>query len=74
MIDWTPFDKYPKSTCTCRCGVRFRSHGKAVFENNSVALVSRDPCPACGKTDDLTGISSDPEELVLDGTGRKETR
>lgn len=57
MIDWSVFDKYPESDCYCLCGVIFRSHGKFIIPTG---LISRKPCPVCGKND-LSRISSDPE-------------
>lgn len=64
-IDWTPFDKYPESTCTCPCGAVFRSHAKSVMTPEP-HVASRKPCPACGGTR-LRGYSSDPELVTIGG-------
>jgi hypothetical protein len=68
-IDWAVFDKYPEATCTCRCGVSFRSHAKAVqVMTDSVSvfvLVARKPCTGCGACDDLRSARSDPELVTL---------
>lgn len=63
-IDWSAFDKFPQDTCYCRCGTAFRSHGKFVMAP-SPGIVSREPCPSCGKTDDIAKVSSDPELYTL---------
>jgi hypothetical protein len=61
-IDWASFDKYPESTCECRCGTVFRSHCKFVME--PPALRSRKPCPSCGETV-MSRATSDPETDVI---------
>lgn len=47
LVDWTPFDQLPESTCYCRCseypGTIFRSHAKAMKVNDGIALVTRNP-------------------------------
>jgi hypothetical protein len=65
VIDWTPFDKLPESTCTCVSGHTFRSHARTVM-GPKPSLVSRRPCPACG-TIALRRAASDPETMTLKG-------
>jgi len=60
-IDWSSFDKYLESNCECSCGVTFQSHAKAVRDGISWTLVSRKPCPKCGKSSGLRSIRSDSE-------------
>lgn len=62
-IDWSIFDKYPEDTCDCRCGKVFRTHSKFVAELSRV--ITRKPCPDCGKNDNFRKISSDPEKWTL---------
>lgn len=64
-IDWSVFDKYPDDTCFCRCGSEFRSHAKFATVAGSSGLVSRKPCPACGKADDIWMVSADSETYTL---------
>jgi len=62
-IDWTIFDGQPEDTCTCKCGRIFRSHSK--IDMQRFKLISRKPCPACGKADNLFKASSDPESFGI---------
>jgi hypothetical protein len=62
MIDWTPFDEYPESTCTCACDRTYRSHSK--FAINPPRIESRRPCPDCGSTNPRAA-RSDPEEFTI---------
>lgn len=64
-FDWSKFDTFPESTCYCRCGAVFRSHGRAAMTPPPPHAVSRKPCPKCGKSDDITRIQSDPESMTL---------
>ncbi len=64
-IDWRPFDGDPEPTCSCRCGVDFRSHAKAFYEGGRVAY-SRKPCPSCGRHDNIRAIRSDWERFVVE--------
>lgn len=68
VIDWTVFDKYSEDTCYCGCGAVFRSHGKFV-NKPKCGLVTRKPCPACGKNDDICRLSADPETFTIKGGG-----
>jgi len=64
-VNWTEFDQFPEDTCDCRCGKTYRSHVKAVMKEK-LTLVSRKPCPNCGKTEDhLRRVSSDPEKWTI---------
>lgn len=66
-IDWRPFDGDPEPACTCRCVFErlkdgdeiptFRSHVKIV----GGSIITRKPCPDCGRTDNVRSVSSDPE-------------
>lgn len=58
-IDWTVFDKYPENTCECMCGVQWMSHGKFVAAAGGV--VSRKPCPGCGRSDNIRAMYGTPE-------------
>ncbi len=64
-VDWSVFDHDPKLTCYCRCGAIFRSHGKYLAALGK--MVTREPCPGCGKSDDLRQTSSDPERYIMQG-------
>jgi hypothetical protein len=66
-IDWSEFDKYPESICECRCRTSYHSHAKAIREGIEWKLVSKTPCPSCGKADDLRSIRSPPETMTLKG-------
>jgi len=61
-IDWTTFDRFPESTLTCACGATFRSHSKYVLGSG---IVSRKPCPGCGKTNLIAASRGDPEEMTI---------
>lgn len=63
MIDWTKFNKYPESTCYCRCEAVYRSHAK--FDMTKPGLVTRKPCPACGSTENCRRVSDDPERVTI---------
>ena len=67
-IDWTPFDRFSESTCTCVCDAVYRSHAKFVM---ALGLVARKPCPACGSTA-LRGASSDPEAMTIGASERRD--
>lgn len=68
-IDWSTHDGTPESTCTCHCIFgrlkdgddvpTFRSHAKFVSGPDTAGIVSRKPCPDCGRTDNLRSVSSD---------------
>lgn len=45
-MNWEIFDKYPQEHLECWCGARFHSHVKFLDE---LGLISRVPCPQCGK-------------------------
>ena len=62
-IDWSLFDKWSESTCTCRCGQVFRSHAKYAAARGG--LISRKPCPGCGRDDDARSVRSDPEKFTI---------
>jgi len=65
-IDWAVFDKYPENTCYCRCDAVFRSHAKSVImPDESLQMITRSPCPNCGKNDDCWRISGDPETFMV---------
>jgi hypothetical protein len=63
VIDWSGHDKYSEHTNTCRCGAVFRSHAKFVMDK--CRMVTRKPCPACGRDDDLSRCESDSEVETL---------
>ncbi len=63
-IDWSGFDKYPESTCVCRCGAVYRSHAQYI---RPVGTAVRKPCPGCGKQDDVISVRGDPETYSLKG-------
>lgn len=65
QIDWSVHEKYPENTCTCKCGVIFRSHTKTIM-SPTIMIISRKTCPSCGKQD-LQRISSDPETYSIKG-------
>jgi len=71
IIDWSKWDRdrTPEMNCTCRCVFArlkdgdeiptFRSHAKFVA---NVGMLSRKPCPDCGRNDNLRSIGSDRED------------
>lgn len=63
MIDWSPFDALPESTCECRCGAVWRSHAKTVVAPlpswTGSCVVARKSCPGCGRDDDLRSAQPD---------------
>jgi len=63
MINWMEFDKWTKDTCYCRCDKIFRSHGR--FDMKAGRIITRLPCPNCGKNDDCYRIQSDPETMEI---------
>ena len=64
-VDWTEFDQFPEDTCYCWCGCEYRSHAKMV-KRDRLIMVSRKPCPGCGKVEGhLRRVSSDPEVMTL---------
>ena len=65
MIDWTKLDSYPESTCECACGRVFRSH--STYDQHR-GLVSRKPCPGCGRDGHLVRVASDAEYMTLTTT------
>lgn len=62
MTDWTASDKYPEDTCECRCGAVWASHAKYVGDPKP-SLVTRRPCPACGRTDQCVAVRSGWEPM-----------
>ncbi len=54
-LGWEIFDGDPESDCHCKCGEVFFSHVKAIYDSGSGKrrLVSRKPCPSCGKDNAL---------------------
>lgn len=65
-IDWSIFDGDPEMTCGCRCGAEFRSHAKS-FYTEGRKVITRKPCPQCGRNDNCNQISSDPEIFSIRG-------
>ena len=60
-IDWSGFN-WPEDECECCCGALFRSHTKWVTNRG---VVSRKPCPACGRDDNYRRVTSEPELVTL---------
>lgn len=58
-IDWSAFAAYPPNTNYCRCGAVYRSHAKIAMALRRT--VTKEPCPECGRHDDLRMSSSEPE-------------
>jgi hypothetical protein len=66
--DWSEMDRFGKSTCYCRCETVFRSQAKVAFDASGKPwLLTRTPCPACGRDDACRRVSSDPETMTIDG-------
>lgn len=63
-MDWSCFkDKPITQTCSCRCGAEYRTHAKINMDlRRSVPL---DPCPGCGRHDNIRRTSDDPELWTL---------
>jgi hypothetical protein len=51
----------PEDTASCRCGTAYRSQCR--IDMKAMKLLSRKPCPGCGKKDDLRGMRSDRERM-----------
>lgn len=66
-VDWSPFDKYPESTCRCNCGVSFRSHAKYVM---AFGLLARVECPGCKRKDALRAVYGDTETQTIKGSSQ----
>jgi hypothetical protein len=66
-IDWTVFDRWSESTVYCRCETAFRSHAKFIIQADGSGLISRKPCPDCGRHDSIWKTSSDPEFMTIGG-------
>jgi len=64
-IDWSTFNKSAEQNCQCGCGSIFRSHAKFVSKLGKV--VSRKPCPECGKNDDLRQTTIDWDSSTIKG-------
>lgn len=64
-INWAPCDGYPEDTCRCRCGAIFRSHVKALNGPKGFMMMSRKPCPACGRRDYLKEARGEPEQWTI---------
>ncbi len=64
-IDWSEFDGIPEHSLGCCCGTSFRGHAKVIYEGEHRGVYSRVPCPACGRSDQIKRISSDPEYQVI---------
>jgi len=60
--EWAIFDQYPENTCECMCGAVYRSHSRYTMARG---LISRKPCPACGKDNGVRRSSSDPEYMTI---------
>lgn len=60
-----PFDwgNRQADTCMCRCDTFYRSPSR--LDMKLLKLFSKLPGPGCGRTDNLRGISSDPEEMAI---------
>ena len=61
-IDWSKFIDF-EDTCHCRCGKVFRSHAKFVIAVKKV--ITRKPCPQCGKDNDCMRVCSDREVMEI---------
>lgn len=64
-IDWRPLLKYKENVVECKCGAVYRSHTKGVWVEGRFAVISRKPCPACGKVNNVKRSTSPPETLIL---------
>ena len=62
-IDWTPLLKYEPNENECRCGKVFISHSKFVKDKG---MITRFPCPGCGRSDRVRRSSSPPEKWSID--------
>ncbi len=66
-IDWSVFDAYERSEVSCHCGTEFLSHAKAAMTLTPPRVVSRQPCPGCGKHDTIRAARSGPEKWSIRG-------
>jgi hypothetical protein len=59
VINWTPYDTLAPDTIFCRCGEMFWSHTQfsaARVGQSHHKIISRKPCPRCGKNDSAKTI------------------
>jgi len=66
-IDWSGFDKYEESVCDCRCGTSFLSHDKLIKDGDRLKIVTRKPCPSCGRNDDIRAVHGPTEVWSVKG-------
>lgn len=61
-VDWTGIDW--EDSLTCACGRQFRSASRYVAALERV--VSRRPCPGCGRQDRIVHAEMDPETFTVE--------
>jgi len=62
-LDWSEFEG-GKYQCRCTCGVDFSSYAQYDYKSRK-KLITKDPCPGCGKDDKCWTVHSDPEQWEL---------
>lgn len=63
MPDWSKVEKYEPNEITCQCGAFFHSH--SMFDLARRTVLTKTPCPQCGKDDNVRRASSPPERFTL---------
>jgi len=61
-FDWDAFDDFPENEVECSCETVFRSYSRWTFP---VGIVSRKPCPSCGRSEGHRASRSDVEALEI---------
>lgn len=65
-IDWSVFEGMSKTTCHCRCGTVYSSHAKGIGVKGEFQMITKTPCPACGKNvNNCRRYSTPPERWTL---------
>ncbi len=70
MPNWSKVEKYEPNEILCRCGALFHSH--AMYDLEKKTVLTKVPCPQCGKNDAVRRATSAPEKFTLgpDDVGR----
>ena len=65
-INWKDKERYPIMNISCHCGGMFR--GAVHFDynaNRGDRILSENPCPICGKNNNIYKVASDKENFTL---------
>jgi hypothetical protein len=62
--DWQRMDQFAEDDIFCRCGMSYHSHAKAVMQDGHMVVITRKPCPVCGKSVGNARRVSHPTEYM----------